>query len=786
VEPTTASSKLLSPLPSGWRLPAALRRLYTDAAWLQQLVTEELRPRPGRIRTSVRMAFIAAIGIALMAALHIDSALGPVTLWVALYASSSLMTPSEGLSMIVVYAVTLIGSVFLAGVLVDAPWLLLAFFGLATALIFYALNKQGLVGAWFNVLVGFLDTFYLCVFDPQNFGWSVAYTFSGIAVAIGVLVAFDMVLWPDPAERKLLRSLADTLDRQCDRLAEIGRAYVDPLAATVLPQPAVLSILPVHLPLLERARRELKNPEREAILLAAVTTTERLHGEIERLLAIARENVPRDIRARLRPEMEAVLQAIAAAMREQAHQAATGLRLSNGSTPDRSRGQTPDRGRGQAYEELSTSIGSSLDRLQAQVDLVLKQLPPADAAAMLNVAAFDQGLRKIGRRLLNLPLGDVHGLVFPKETRLATTGSGGVDPALVRYSIKLGLAATLGYVVGVASHRSELGVIVWTTIIAGLRTYGATIRKMILRIVGAVLGGLQVLLVMSVVSPNFESLGSYLLAFFVVLFVAAYVGLSSGRLAYAGQQAGVSFVVAYAALSPNADFYTPLWRVWGIFLGLIIVTLVFLLVAPEYAGKALAPRIGRILRAALELLRPAAGLTDQRVQELDMDVTLHLTQLLGIAEEAQVEGQRSGVNPDRVIEAAGTLRRIVHRLSGIASARLAVSQPPLPAELQAARDALETGLRHHLQSWLDVVEQEPGSDPGRIADVAAHFTPDDLTAPLRELRQHVSDSRSGELASWPIAARSALLAEIESYRRVIVLLTELNQQFAEIPAEVAR
>ena len=769
MEPTTASSKLLSPLASGWRVPAALQRLYADAVWLQQLVTEELRPKPGRVRTAVRMAFIAAIGIALMAALHIDAALGPVTLWVALYASSSAMTPSEGLMMIVTYAVTLIASVFLAGVLVDAPWLLLPFFGLATALIFYALNKRRLVGAWFNVLVGFLDTFYLCVFDPQNFGWSVAYTFSGIAVAIGVLVAFDMVLWPDPAERKLLRSLADTLDRDSQRLAEVGRAYVDPLAATVLPPPAVVSILPVHLPLLERARRELKHPEREAILLAGVTTTERLHVEIERLLGIARDNVSRDIRTLLRPEIEAVLQALAAALRDQAHQAATGLKAVDDSS----------------YQERYTAIHASLDALQTRENLVLNQLP-SDAAAAANVAAFSQGLRKIGERLLNHPLGYVYGLVFPKDTRSAATESSGIDRALMRYSAKLGLAATLGYVVGVASHRSELGVIVWTTIIAGLRTYGATMRKMILRIVGAVLGGLQVLLVMIVVSPNFESLGSYLLAFFVVLFVAAYVGLSSGRLAYAGQQAGVSFVVAYAALSPNADFYTPLWRVWGIFLGLIIVTLVFLLVAPEYAGKALAPRVGRILRAALELLRPAAGLTDQRVQELDMDVTLHLTQLLGIAEEAQVEGQRSGVNPDRVVEAAGTLRRIVHRLSGIASARLAVSQPPLPAELQTARDALETGLRHHLQSWLDVVEQEPGPDPRRMADVAAHFTPDDLTAPLRELRQHVSDSRSGELASWPIAARSDLLAEIESYRRIIVLLTELNQQFAEIPAEGAR
>src|SRR6476646_12301474 len=220
---------LSSTAPFGSRVLEMLRRLYAEAAWLQQLVVEELRPRPGRIRTAVRMAFIAAVGAALTAALHIDGALGPVTLWVALYASSSAMTPSEGLALVLVYAVTLIASVFLAGILVDLPWLLLPFFGLATMLMTYVLNKQGLVGAWFNVVVGFLDTFYLCVFDPQNFGWSVAYTFSGIAVAIGVLIAFDMVLWPDPAERKLLRSLADTLDRDSQRLAEVGRAYVDPL-----------------------------------------------------------------------------------------------------------------------------------------------------------------------------------------------------------------------------------------------------------------------------------------------------------------------------------------------------------------------------------------------------------------------------------------------------------------------------------------------------------------------------------------------------------------------------
>ena len=782
MEQTAARNNLLSALRSRWPVSEALRRFYADAAWLQQLVTEELGPRPGRIRAAVRMAFIAAVGAALTAALHIDGSLGPVTLWVALYASGSMMTPSEGLIMIVVYAVTLIASVILAGILVDAPWMLLPFFALATILMTYVLNKQGLVGAWFNVVVGFLDTFFLCVFDPQNFGRSVAYTFSGIAVAIGVLIAFDMVLWPDPAERKLLRSLADTLDRLRERLAAIGRAYVDPLGATVLPQPAVLSILPVHLPLLERARRELKNPQRETILLAAVTTTERLHIELERLLAIAGDKVSRDVRMQLRPEIEAVLHAIAAALRAQVHEAATGLKPVDDSTAGHSRGQALDRGRVDAYENRYRAIRAAIEELQMRTSLLLNQLPTTDAAAVANVVAFNQSLGKIGDRLLNHRIGYVYGVVFPKTASAATTGFGGVDPAQMRYSAKLGLAATLGFVVAIASHRSELGVIVWTAMIAGLRTYGATLRKMILRIAGGVIGGLQALLIMIIVSPNFESAASYLLAFFVVLFVAAYVGLSSGRLAYVGQQAGVSFVVAYTALSPNADFYTPLWRVWGIFLGLVIVMLVFLFVAPEYAGMALAPRVARILRAALELLRPASALSERRVQEVEMEATLQLTELLRIAEEARVEGQRSGVNPDAIVEAAGTLRRIVHRLSGMASARLEAPQLPLPAELQAARDAGDTALRHHLQSWLEVVEQEPAPDRRRIIEVAEHFTPDDLAVPLKRLNEHLSTSGLRELASWPATVRSALLSEIESYRRLVVLMTEFNQQFVEIPA----
>jgi hypothetical protein len=81
------------------------------------------------------------------------------------------------------------------------------------------------------------------------------------------------------------------------------------------------------------------------------------------------------------------------------------------------------------------------------------------------------------------------------------------------------------------------------------------------------------------------------------------------------------------------------------------------------------------------MLRPPAGLSEQRIQEIDMEVTLQLTQVLGIAEDARLEGRHSGLNPNPLIEAAGTLRRIVHRLSAIASGRLATPQLALRADL---------------------------------------------------------------------------------------------------------
>src|SRR5260370_35436548 len=99
-----------------------------------------------------------------------------------------------------------------------------------------------------------------------------------------------------------------------------------------------------------------------------------------------------------------------------------------------------------------------------------------------------------------------------------------------------------------------------------------------------------------IVTPNFETLPAYLLAIFIVLYVSAYSALSSGRVAYAGKQIGTTFVLVVAGLSPAADVYGPLWRIWGIRLGTLSVTGAYISLRPGYASDSLIPRLREVIR----------------------------------------------------------------------------------------------------------------------------------------------------------------------------------------------
>ena len=97
----------------------------------------------------------------------------------------------------------------------------------------------------------------------------------------------------------------------------------------------------------------------------------------------------------------------------------------------------------------------------------------------------------------------------------------------------------------------------------------------------------------------------------------------------------------------------------GILLGTAVVTVVFFIVWPEYAGDSLLPRLRKVIRDAIALAPGGPSSAGEATVEAANSETMHLlAQILEIADDARLEGRASLIDHDAVAQAAGTLRRI--------------------------------------------------------------------------------------------------------------------------------
>lgn len=702
------------------------------------------------------MALITSLGAGLMAAMHIDSSLGVYLLWSVVSAPAAMMLPATGTLLIAVTGIGLAASVPLAGGMVEAPWMLVTFFAIVAAASTYLLSDAQLTNGWRMVQIFILSSFWVVVFGPSGFGWSVAYAFASAAVGFSFIMLFDNVLWPDPAERHLLSLLAAGAERARKRLAAVGRVYLEPTGASALPRPVLEGAMSAHLALLSRAGRENLSPLRHARLLAAVSVSERMRLEVERLLAIAREPLPHRIRELLRPQLQAVLDAVDAALVIDELLLASGLDQAEDAMP-----------------EAAGPIYSMLEAYDRRVGELHPQfIIDARPDELTNLSAFVLGLQRIARLFIRTPI--PLAAATQKAPRPVSSPAG--ISARVRYCLKLAAAVALAFVVGVTTQRGDLTTILWTVMITGLPTYGASMRKMILRFVGAALGGVLGLVAIIAVSPNFETVVTYMSVFFVALVPCAYLGLSGGRLSYPGKQAGVTFCLLFVGLSPSVREYEGLWRLWGVLLGVIVVAVVFIVLWPEYAGESMVPRLEKMLEMILSLMpRGGHGPNESRIESIEIDCARTLSELLSVADDARIEGGRSGFDPDAVVDAVGTLRRIAHRVGSVAAGRNSQEMPALPPQLQSARDAIDSALRIHFEACLDYIMRRAAGNAtlGVWNESAARVL-------LDTLHEQIAADNFSAVSSWPLAPRRILLADIEAYRRLVILAGELSDQLSRI------
>lgn len=749
------------------------------AGWLDRLsalLAQELAPSWRRLWTAFRLTTIATIGIALIASCHVENELGSYIVWL-LVGAGPMLSARNASSFLVAEGIMLAFSVVMARAFAETPWLMLPFLFSFMALSTYIGIAAELGTVVVLIQVVSLSSFYGVAFAPQEIGWTASGAFGGTAIALVVIVLFDNWLWPDRADPILTASLGAAAARERSRLVEASKYYFDHRSVRRPREPPPTSDLPDHLALLNRTVAEGESAHRRAILLAAITRMARIHIEVDRLIVSARENVPRRLRAIVRPELEAAVNAIASALEEIARDAPTIIRTG----PDRS-----------ASPAAARAL-SAMAALNARILQIPEETVGADAAELANFASFNEGLGTLTRfieRPLDEPPSDAP-LASKARTPLvdrtwfdtrryfpAPKPTMTLDPALLRHCIKFGFCTVIGYVIGLSAQRPELSVILTTVVITALPNYGATLRKMILRIVGALLGGLISLLMIIIVTPNFETLPAYLLAIFIILYVSAYSSLSSGRVAYAGKQIGTTFAIVFAGLSPSADIYGPLWRIWGILIGTVVVTVVYIFLGPEYAGDSLLPRLRKVIRGALALAPGGPASTREADIEAANSETMRLlAEILSVADDAQLEGRSSMVDHDSILQAAGTLRRIANRLAIISTGRVIIAQPRLDDATESARESVLAAIRANLESWLDFFEGRSGLD-GAI--VSPKHSQSEITKPLDEFSHRLEAQGFAASNAFTIEQRRSILAELQSMRRLHVLMLELDRYLAGV------
>jgi uncharacterized membrane protein YccC len=717
-------------------------------------LARELAPSRRRVIEAARNAAKSTVTSGMAASMQILGPFGPLFAFRIGQPGISLGI-TEGAITILFAAVMQAAIVPITGKLLDYPGLIMAFLFIVFTAVAYLLSNARLFLILALVAIGTITTVYVGIFEPGQIGWGSTYTFDGILVATLVMVAFDTLIWPSPPEPRLLESIAADFERTRRRFKLVGQRYLDPFAPP-LPAPQVTSMLPRNLALLNSVKQQMKpTSQRLAALLGAVMTAEHVYLEVERLAVLADEPVSGQIRQNHRDAIEVVLLALDKAFAEITEDTLAGL-------PDR---QEPP----EWTSDLRVTI-QRLSELTARVPPASDEFTPPDLS---NLLGFVGGLETIGSLLESRERPSSSATAEPTGAEADPEPHPFLDPVAFRFSVKLGAAITLGLLVGLTTQRADLQTILWSTVVAGQpNQYGAVVRKTLLRLAGCILGGLAALAAMILVSENFDSLPPYLVAIFAVTMFSTYVAQSSEWLGYAGIQAGITFLICYLGLAPASDVYRPLWRFWGIILGVLTSGFVFLLLWPEYASDKTLERLRRLMRTTLAFAKEVAqgSITEGRVAAVEQRLNADLLDVLTMADQARFEGRRGAANSTAAIQAAAIIIRIAYRFGIIARGRLSGSKAPLSDDvlhrLAAVEETFCTLFGAALEKFeLAVPFERPDSLSKAPLQPAIDLEPsiDELTV-LAAL----------EGRDWSSESRSVFVTQLESYRRLVILLRSLD------------
>src|SRR5271156_2500707 len=178
------------------------------------------------------------------------------------------------------------------------------------------------------------------------------------------------------------------------------------------------------------------------------------------------------------------------------------------------------------------------------------------------------------------------------------------NPAHWQFALKTTMAVMTSYAVYTLLNWPGMRTSVVTCFFVALSSLGETVHKLLLRLSGAVIGGLIAAVCIVFVLPHLTDIGELCLLIATVSVGAAWIATSSELLSYAGLQIAFAFFLGILqGYAPATDLTVLRDRVAGILLGNIVITIVFSSLWPESARAAVRAALAEALRAVADVIR---------------------------------------------------------------------------------------------------------------------------------------------------------------------------------------
>ena len=151
------------------------------------------------------------------------------------------------------------------------------------------------------------------------------------------------------------------------------------------------------------------------------------------------------------------------------------------------------------------------------------------------------------------------------------------NPEHIKFGLKGCLAASLCYLFYNAKAWPGINTAITTCFLTALSTIGLSHQKQVLRIAGAIIGGIVMGIGAQVfILPALDSVAGFTLLFVIFTVIAAWFATSSPRLSYFGVQVAIAFyLINLSEFQVQTSLIPARDRIIGILLGLLMMSLVF-------------------------------------------------------------------------------------------------------------------------------------------------------------------------------------------------------------------